>query len=133
MVLQWYTFGHAQYTTVEYQIVSNQYKDWRLTVHDLTWMVHDDNLSLEVFSVLSWLSLGIEGDVTSLDIRTGKTLNVETGSRNTVSTNESLAQEADRILSSMVPLPYTGELSLIISQGISSINSFLLRQTWLKL
>jgi len=44
----------------------------------LTWMVHDDNLSLEVVSVLSWLSLGIGGDVTSLDIRAGKTLNVET-------------------------------------------------------
>merc|ERR1719149_228758 len=53
-------------------------EDWRVTVHDLTWMVHDDNLSLEVVSVLSWLSLGIGGDVTSLDIRAGKTLNVET-------------------------------------------------------
>jgi hypothetical protein len=51
---------------------------WHVTVHDLTWMVHDDNLSLEVVSVLSWLSLGIGGDVTSLDIRAGKTLNVET-------------------------------------------------------
>ena len=27
MVLQWYTFGHAQCTTAEYQIVSDQYKD----------------------------------------------------------------------------------------------------------
>ena len=53
-------------------------EDWSVTVHDLTWMVHDDNLSLEVVSVLGWLSLGIGSDVTSLDIRAGKTLNVET-------------------------------------------------------
>jgi len=53
-------------------------KNWRVTVHDLTWMVHDNNLSLEVVSVLGWLSLGIGGDETSLDIGGGKTLNVET-------------------------------------------------------
>merc|ERR1711907_617780 len=59
-------------------------EDRSVTVHDLTWMVHDDNLSLEVVSVLSWGVLGIRGDVTSLDIRDGKTLNVET---NVVSRN----------------------------------------------
>jgi len=62
-------------------------EDWRVTVHDLTWMVHDDDLSLEVVSVLGWLSLGVGGDETSLDIRAGKTLNVETNivSRNSFS------------------------------------------------
>ena len=47
-------------------------------------MVHDNNLGLEVVSVLGWLSLGIGGDVTSLDIRDRETLNVET---NVVSRN----------------------------------------------
>ena len=59
-------------------------EDWRVTVHDLTWMVHDDDLSLEVVSVLCWLSLGIGGNVTSLDVGGGKSLNVET---NVVSRN----------------------------------------------
>jgi len=53
-------------------------EDWSVTVHDLTWMVHDDNLSLEPLSVLCWLSLGIRGDVTSLDVSDGESLDVET-------------------------------------------------------
>ena len=43
-------------------------KNWGVTVHDLTWMVHDDNLGLEVFSIHGWDVLGIRSDVTSLDI-----------------------------------------------------------------
>ena len=43
-------------------------ENWSVTVHDLTWMVHDDNLGLEVFSVHGWDVLGIRSDVTSLDI-----------------------------------------------------------------
>jgi hypothetical protein len=50
---------------------------WSVTVHDLTWMVHDDNLSLEVVGVLGWGVLGIGGNVTSLDVGNGETLNVE--------------------------------------------------------
>jgi len=53
-------------------------EDWSVTVHDLTWMVHDDNLSLEELGVHSWLSLGVGGDVSSLDILNGEVLNVET-------------------------------------------------------
>ena len=53
-------------------------EDWSVTVHDLTWMVHDDNLGLEVVSILCWLSLGIGGDVSSLDISDGESLDVET-------------------------------------------------------
>jgi len=53
-------------------------KDWSVTGHDLTWMVHDDNLSLEVLGIHSWGVLGIRGNVTSLDISNGKSLNVET-------------------------------------------------------
>jgi len=53
-------------------------KDWRVTVHDLTWMVHDDNLSLEELGVHGWDVLGIRGDVSSLDVSDGETLDVET-------------------------------------------------------
>jgi len=41
---------------------------WSVTIADLTWMVHDDNLGLEVFSILSWDVFVIGSDVTSLDI-----------------------------------------------------------------
>lgn len=53
-------------------------EDWGVTVHDLTWMVHDDDLSLEVIGVHGWLVLGVGGDVTSLDVSDGKSLDVET-------------------------------------------------------
>ena len=53
-------------------------EDWRVTVHDLTWMVHDDNLGLEPLSVHGWGVLGVGGNVSSLDVGNGKTLNVET-------------------------------------------------------
>ena len=53
-------------------------EDWSVTSHDLTWMVHDDDLGLEVLSIHSWGVLGIGSDVTSLNIRDGKTLDVET-------------------------------------------------------
>jgi len=53
-------------------------EDWSVTVHDLTWMVHDDNLSLEELGVHSWLSLGVGSDVSSLDILNGEVLDVET-------------------------------------------------------
>jgi len=43
-------------------------KNWCITVCDLTWMVHDDNLGLEEFSVHGWDVLGIRSDITSLDI-----------------------------------------------------------------
>ena len=43
-------------------------KNWGISVGDLTWMVHDDNLSLEVLGILGWDVLGIRSDVTSLDI-----------------------------------------------------------------
>jgi len=34
-------------------------KNWRVTIHDLTWMVHDDNLSLEPLGIGGWHILGI--------------------------------------------------------------------------
>jgi len=43
-------------------------EDWGISVLDLTWMVHDDNLGKEVFSISGWLSLGIRSNITSLDI-----------------------------------------------------------------
>jgi len=52
-------------------------EDWRVSVHDLTWMVHDDNLGLEVLGIHSWLSLGVGGDESSLDILDREILNVE--------------------------------------------------------
>ena len=53
-------------------------QDWGISVLDLTWMVHDDNLSSEEFSVCCWDVLSIRCDVTSLDISNSKTFNVET-------------------------------------------------------
>jgi len=53
-------------------------KNWSVTVHDLTWMVHDDNLGLEVIGIHGWGVLVIRSDVTSLDILNGKSLNIET-------------------------------------------------------
>jgi hypothetical protein len=52
-------------------------EDWGISVHDLTWMVHDDNLGVEALGVLSWNVLGIRSDVSSLDVSDGESLNVE--------------------------------------------------------
>ena len=53
-------------------------KNWSVTVHDLTWMVHNDNLSLEPLGISGWHVLGVGGDETSLDILDRETLDVET-------------------------------------------------------
>ena len=53
-------------------------EDWSVTVLDLTWMVHDDNLGLEPLGIHGWLSLGSGSDVTSLDVSDGETFDVET-------------------------------------------------------
>jgi len=52
-------------------------KYWSVAVHDLTWMVHNDDLSFEKFSIHGWGVLGIGGNITSLDISDRKILNVE--------------------------------------------------------
>jgi hypothetical protein len=83
------SFVHLVFNFGEFasNMASMAIEDWRVTVHDLTWMVHDDNLSLEGVSVLGWLSLGVGGDETSLNIGGGESLNVETNivSRNSLS------------------------------------------------
>merc|ERR1712093_563471 len=53
-------------------------KNWRISIHDLTWMVHNNNLSLEEFSIHSWDVLSVRSNISSLDIRNSKTFNVET-------------------------------------------------------
>jgi hypothetical protein len=52
-------------------------EDWSVSVHDLTWMVHDDDLGLEVIGIEAWDVLGVGGNVASLDVGDGKTLDVE--------------------------------------------------------
>jgi len=49
-----------------------------ISVRDLTGMVHDDNLGLEGFYLLSRVVLGIRGYITSLDILYRYILYVET-------------------------------------------------------
>jgi hypothetical protein len=53
-------------------------EDGRVTILDLTGMVHDDDLSLEELGIKSGGVLGVGSDVTSLDILDGDVLNVET-------------------------------------------------------
>jgi len=48
-----------------------------ISVLDLTWVVHDDDLSKEVFNFFGWVALGVTADISSLDILDGKTFNVE--------------------------------------------------------
>ena len=42
-------------------------QDWTVSVVDLSWMVHDDNLSLELFDLLGWAISSVGGNITSLD------------------------------------------------------------------
>lgn len=44
---------------------------------DLSGVVHDNDLSLEGFSFLGWVILGVGGDVSSSDILDGQSLDVE--------------------------------------------------------
>jgi len=53
-------------------------EDGRVSVMDLSWVVKDDNLSNEHLGVGGWVVLGVGGDVSSLDVLDGKSLNVET-------------------------------------------------------
>ena len=43
-------------------------ENWGISVLDLTWVVQDNNLSNEHFSVLCRVILGVGGDITSLDV-----------------------------------------------------------------
>ena len=49
-------------------VASVAIEDWSVTVHDLTWVVHDDNLGLEPLGIGGWDVLGVGSDVTSLDV-----------------------------------------------------------------
>ncbi|KAH3687136.1 hypothetical protein WICPIJ_001891 [Wickerhamomyces pijperi] len=53
-------------------------QDWRVTGRDLTWVVQDDNLSVERVRTLGWVVLGVRGNVTSSDFLDGNVLDVET-------------------------------------------------------
>jgi len=43
-------------------------QDWAISVLDLTWVVHDDDLSSEGFSFSWWVILLITSNVTSFDL-----------------------------------------------------------------
>ena len=53
-------------------------KDWGVSSHDLTGVVGDDNLCLEVLGVFGWVLLGVRGNETTLDVLDGNVLDVET-------------------------------------------------------
>merc|ERR1719329_1825617 len=72
-------------------------EDRRITVHDLTWMVHDDNLGLEPLGIGSWDVLGVGGDETSLDIGDRETLNVETNIVSWNGLSDLLVMHLDRL------------------------------------
>ena len=42
--------------------------DWSVSIINLTWMVHDDNLGLEPLDVFSWGVLVFRSDTASLNI-----------------------------------------------------------------
>jgi len=43
-------------------------KNWGVSLLDLSWVVKYDDLSEEVGGVLSWIVLGVGGDVSSSEI-----------------------------------------------------------------
>jgi hypothetical protein len=43
-------------------------QDWGVTVSDLSWVVHDDDLSLESFGFLGWVVLGVRSNISSSDV-----------------------------------------------------------------
>ena len=50
---------------------------WGVSSVDLTWVVKNDDLSEEHFSIRGWVILGVGGNVTSLDILNRNTSDVE--------------------------------------------------------
>ena len=52
-------------------------ENWRVSVLDLSWVLHDDDLSSEVITSLSWVLFGIRANRSSGDILNSKTLDVE--------------------------------------------------------
>lgn len=49
-----------------------------ITSDDLTWVIEDNDLSVESDGFSGWVIFGVGGDVSSFDIFNGKTFNVET-------------------------------------------------------
>lgn len=52
-------------------------QDRAISVLDLTWVVHDDDLGQEVLDFSWWVILSITTDISSLDVLDGKTFDVE--------------------------------------------------------
>jgi len=52
-------------------------KNWSITSTNLTWMVEDDDLSVEGFSTLWWIVLGVTSDVSTTNFLDGDVLDVE--------------------------------------------------------
>lgn len=50
---------------------------WGVSIVDLTWVVHDDDLSLEGTDFFGWIILDITGNTTSSDILDTNILDVE--------------------------------------------------------
>lgn len=46
-------------------------KDWAISSIDLTWVIKNNNLSIEVFDFSGWIVFRVGGDVTSFDIFNG--------------------------------------------------------------
>jgi hypothetical protein len=52
-------------------------ENWGVTVTNLTRVVHDDDLGGEVGGTLSWIILGVRGNVSSLKILDSNILDIE--------------------------------------------------------
>jgi len=53
-------------------------QDWSVTGTNLTWVVEDDDLSVERIGTLWWIVLGVTGNVTTTNLLDGDVLDVET-------------------------------------------------------
>ena len=52
-------------------------KNWAVSLGDLTWVVHDNDLGNEGSGLLGWVVLGVRGDESSLELLDGNVLDVE--------------------------------------------------------
>jgi hypothetical protein len=70
-------------------------EDWCVTSTDLTWVVKNDDLSVERSSFLGWVVLGVGANVSTTDIFDGNVLDVETDVVSWETLNELLVVHLD--------------------------------------
>ena len=96
-------------------------EDGSISVSDLTGMVEDDDLSAEHGSVLGGVPLGVGGDVATLDVGHGETLDVETNVVTGLSLINRLVMHLDGLdLSGHVHGAESGNDTLLESTGLNT-------------